>query len=210
MPRTTTTTVTTTKPDLLDMTLIPGGTFKMGSEKYYPEERPVREVTVSGFYIDKFTVTNKAYKKFVDETGYVTVAERPLNPDDYPGALPELLVPGRASVQKRQRDRRSDELLQLVGMGVPERIGNIPQGPALHSKAERHHPVVHSRLMKTRRPKQNGPAKNCLLKPSGSTRRRGGLDGRVLHGATTMSSLPIRRRTPGKANSSSELIDRQV
>ena len=57
----------------------------MGSDRFYPEEKPVRNVTVDSFYIDKYEVTNEAYKKFVDETGYVTVAERPLKPDDYPG-----------------------------------------------------------------------------------------------------------------------------
>ena len=72
----------------------------MGSNNFYPEERPVREVTVDGFYIDKYQVTNEDYKKFVYETDYVTVAERPLNPADYPGADPNLLIPGALVFQK--------------------------------------------------------------------------------------------------------------
>src|SRR4030095_11809580 len=82
------------------MVLIKGGKFLMGSDKFYPEEKPVHEVTVDGFYIDKYAVTNNEYKKFVDETGYMTVAERPLKPEDYPGAKPELLVPGALVFQK--------------------------------------------------------------------------------------------------------------
>ena len=58
----------------------------MGSEDFYPEEAPVRDVEVDGFWIDVYTVTNRDYARFVDETGYRTVAERPLDPADYPGA----------------------------------------------------------------------------------------------------------------------------
>src|SRR5688572_29894762 len=84
------------------MVFIPGGKFLMGSDKYYPEEKPIHEVTVDGFFMDMYEVTNEEFKKFVDETGYVTVAERPLNPADYPGAKPELLVPGALVFQKSE------------------------------------------------------------------------------------------------------------
>src|SRR6185436_1798924 len=83
-----------------NLILIPGGKFMMGSDKFYPEEKPVHQVTVDGFYMDKFEVTNEQYKKFVAETGYVTIAERPLNPADYPGAKKEMLVPGALVFQK--------------------------------------------------------------------------------------------------------------
>src|ERR1043165_7071771 len=82
------------------MVLIKGGKFSMGSDKFYPEEKPVRQITVESFYIDKFPVTNADYAAFVGTTGYITLAERPLDPDDYPGALPELLVPGALVFQK--------------------------------------------------------------------------------------------------------------
>ena len=58
----------------------------MGSDRHYPEEMPVHEVTVDGFWIDQYTVTNRDFAGFVAATGYRTVAERPLNPADYPGA----------------------------------------------------------------------------------------------------------------------------
>ena len=72
----------------------------MGSNDFYPEERPVREVAVDGFWIDKYEVTIQEYERFVIETGYVTVAERPLNPKDFPGAPAENLVPGSMVFRK--------------------------------------------------------------------------------------------------------------
>jgi formylglycine-generating enzyme len=73
---------------------IPGGTYRMGSDRHYAEEAPARTVSVEDFWIDRCQVTNRQFRAFVDETGYVTVAERPLDPADFPGAPPENLVPG--------------------------------------------------------------------------------------------------------------------
>src|SRR2546425_10117964 len=77
-----------------NMAWIPGGTFRMGSEDFYPEERPVHDVSVDGFWMDCSEVTNEQFARFVDATGYITLAERPLNPADFPGAPPENVVPG--------------------------------------------------------------------------------------------------------------------
>ena len=76
------------------MKWVPGGTFRMGSDRHYPEEMPVHEVTVDGFWVDQYTVTNRDFAGFVAATGYRTIAERPLDPADYPGAAPHLLKPG--------------------------------------------------------------------------------------------------------------------
>ena len=76
------------------MAWVPAGEFAMGSEDFYPEEGPVRPVAVEGFWIDRDPVTVAEFRRFVKATGHVTVAERPLDPDDYPDADPELLVPG--------------------------------------------------------------------------------------------------------------------
>jgi sulfatase modifying factor 1 len=76
------------------MSWVPGGEFLMGSEDFYPEERPVRSVRVEGFWMDEHPVTAGEFRRFVRETAYVTVAERPLDPEDYPDADPESLVPG--------------------------------------------------------------------------------------------------------------------
>ena len=77
-----------------DMRLVPGGMFRMGSDKHYPEEAPVHRVTVDGFWIDRTPVTNRRFREFVEATGYVTSAEIAPDPKDYPGALPHMLKPG--------------------------------------------------------------------------------------------------------------------
>ena len=89
-----TTTPTQPRADRKGMTLIPGGSFAMGSEDFYPEERPVHPVTVDAFWMDEKPVTAAEFRRFVRETDYVTVAERPLEPEEYPDADPDLLVPG--------------------------------------------------------------------------------------------------------------------
>ncbi len=73
---------------------IPGGVFRMGSDAFYPEERPVREVRVDGFWIDRHPVTNGQFSRFIAATGYVTVAEQLPDPALYPGAPAENLVAG--------------------------------------------------------------------------------------------------------------------
>ncbi len=77
-----------------DLVRIDGGTFRMGSEHFYPEEGPVVEMTVAPFEIARTQVTNREFARFVDATGYVTTAERAPDPTEFPGADPELLVPG--------------------------------------------------------------------------------------------------------------------
>ena len=73
---------------------LPGGTFAMGSDRFSPEEGPVVEVTVAPFELDRFAVTNRDFAHFVAATGYVTVAERSLDPADFPGADLTSLEPG--------------------------------------------------------------------------------------------------------------------
>ncbi len=82
------------KPPHPSMVWIPGGTFEMGSNDHYPEEAPVHSVTVDGFWMDKYPVTNARFGHFVRATGYVTVAERRPDPAQYPGAPAENLGPG--------------------------------------------------------------------------------------------------------------------
>lgn len=77
-----------------NMAWVPGGRFLMGSEDFYPEERPVRRVEVDGFWMDIHPVTVADFRRFVTATEYVTVAERPPDLRRYPGADPALLHPG--------------------------------------------------------------------------------------------------------------------
>lgn len=73
---------------------LPGGSFRMGSTSFYPEEAPIHTATVRAFAIERHPVTNAQFAEFVDATGYITVAERPLDPALYPGVAPEDLLPG--------------------------------------------------------------------------------------------------------------------
>jgi formylglycine-generating enzyme required for sulfatase activity len=66
----------------------------MGSDLHYPEEASAHRVRVSAFFIDETPVTNRSFHHFVEATRYVTFAERPPDPKAYPGARPDLLVPG--------------------------------------------------------------------------------------------------------------------
>lgn len=76
------------------MVAVPGGTSVMGSNDFYPEERPAHPVRVSTFLLDRTPVTVAQYALFVAETGYVTVAEQTPDPRDYPDIDPGLLGPG--------------------------------------------------------------------------------------------------------------------
>jgi len=80
--------------DRADMIFIPGGRFRMGSDKHYPEEAPVHTVNVGSFWLDRTPVTNRDFRKFVNATGYVTFAEIAPSLEDYPGALPHMLRAG--------------------------------------------------------------------------------------------------------------------
>lgn len=79
---------------LTELVDIPGGSFRMGSTSFYPEEAPIHAVTVGAFAIERHPVTNAQFAEFVDATGYVTVAQRPLDPALYPGVAAADLLPG--------------------------------------------------------------------------------------------------------------------
>ena len=105
------------------MVWIGGGEFLMGSDHHYPEEAPAHRVSVDGFWIDACTVTNREFARFVEQTGYVTSAERPANPDDYPGANPAmdkaLATGGRLDGWARQRpDEHVTWTESLRGLGA--------------------------------------------------------------------------------------------
>lgn len=78
------------------MVFIPGGTFTMGSSAHYPEEAPERLVGVEAFWIDATPVTNRAFAKFVEATGYVTECELAPDPQIYPDMDAALAVPASA------------------------------------------------------------------------------------------------------------------
>ena len=124
------------------MIRIPGGTFRMGSDRHYREEAPVRHVAVDPFWMDPCTVTNAQFAAFVAATFYVTVAERKLNAVDYPGARPELLVPGALVFHMTDGPVDTGDVSNWWSY-VPGACWRHPEG--LHTGiAERSkHPVVH-------------------------------------------------------------------
>jgi formylglycine-generating enzyme len=124
------------------MVWVAGGEFLMGSDRHYPEEAPAHRVTVNGFWIDRHAVTNGLFERFVSETGYVTLAERPPDPADYPGAKPELLVP--ASSVFVQPDGPVDLSNQYNWWShVPGAEWRHPSGPGSTIDGFADHPVVH-------------------------------------------------------------------
>ena len=125
------------------MVWIPGGEFTMGSDlEDYPEEHPLRRVRVDGFWMDEHTVTVAEFRRFVKETGYVTVAERPLDPAYYPNADPALLVPG-SMVFHRTRGPVDLTNMKNWWRYVPGASWKHPEGPNSTTGGRERHPVVH-------------------------------------------------------------------
>src|SRR5499433_2770929 len=125
-----------------NMVFIPGGTFRMGSDKHYPEEAPVHRVSVDGFWIDHTPVTNRDFRRFVNATGYVTFAEIPPDPKDYPGALPRMLKAGSLvfTPPKHAVDTRDWSQWWNFKFGANWRR---PYGPRSSISGLDDHPAVH-------------------------------------------------------------------
>jgi formylglycine-generating enzyme required for sulfatase activity len=121
---------------------IPGRTFLMGSGRHYPEEAPAHEVHVDGFWIDRTPVTNRQFTRFVEATGYVTLAEKAPDAEDYPGALPHMLEAGSLVfvAPGRPVDLRRFENWWTFMFGANWRR---PDGPSSSIVELGEHPVVH-------------------------------------------------------------------
>jgi formylglycine-generating enzyme required for sulfatase activity len=124
------------------MTFIPGGAFTMGSDRHYPEEAPAHRVRVDPFWIDRTPVTNRQFKAFVKATGYVTTAQISPDPEDYPGALPQMLYAGSLVFSPSQRAAGLNDWSQwwTFMKGADWRH---PYGPKSSINALDEHPVVH-------------------------------------------------------------------
>jgi formylglycine-generating enzyme required for sulfatase activity len=129
------------EPPHPNMVWIRGGEFLMGSDKHYPEEGPAHNVRVDGFWMDQYLVTNIDYGKFIADTGYVTVAERVPNAADYPGALPEMMVPG-STVFVKPKTRVDTRNAYNWWHWVPGADWRHPLGPDSSLKKRGNHPVV--------------------------------------------------------------------
>ncbi len=124
------------------MVWIPGGTFLMGSDRHYPEEAPAHRVSVDGFWMDRYPVTNERFARFVQATGYRTFAETPPNPDDYPGALPEMLYAGSLVFVQPAGPVDTSNFANWWRY-VRDADWRHPQGPGSSLEGLERHPVVH-------------------------------------------------------------------
>jgi len=124
------------------MIFIPDGTFRMGSDDHYPEEAPTHRVKVDSFWIDRTPVTNREFRKFVNATGYVTFAEIPPDPKDYPGALPHMLKAGSLvfTPPAHPVDMRNWSRWWVFKFGANWKR---PYGPRSSISGLDNHPVVH-------------------------------------------------------------------
>ena len=124
------------------MVEVPAGVFRMGSDRFYPEERPVREVSVGGFWIDCHPVTVGEFRRFVKATGHVTWAEQAPVADDYPDADPELLVPGSLVFQKTSGPVDLRDHLNWWRW-APGADWRHPEGAESTAGGRERHPVTH-------------------------------------------------------------------
>jgi formylglycine-generating enzyme len=117
------------------------GEFGMGSEDFYPEERPVHRVEVDGFWIDERPVTVAEFRRFVRQTGYVTIAEREPDASQYPDADPELLVPGSLVFHATARPVDLNDYTNWWTY-VPGADWRHPEGPASTLSGRDRHPIT--------------------------------------------------------------------
>ncbi len=125
-----------------EMVWIPSGEFTMGSENFYPEERPLRHVQVAGFWIDPCPVTNAQFASFIDATGYVTEMEQSPDPALYRQADPALLVPG-SLVFTPPAGPVSLQDYRAWWRYLPGADWQHPLGPDSTLQGREQHPVVH-------------------------------------------------------------------
>ena len=124
-----------------DMVALPGGVFTMGSDRFYPEEAPARQIRVDAFSIDVMPVTNAQFAQFVEATGHVTFAEIAPDPADYPGMPPEMAKAGSLVFEPT---KGPVDLRSLAWWDF--RFGanwRQPQGPGSSIETLMDHPVVH-------------------------------------------------------------------
>ncbi len=125
-----------------NMVWIEGGQFTMGSSDFYPDEGPVKNVEVEGFWIDRYEVSNAQFARFVDETGYITVAEQQLNPADYPDIPPDQLIPGSVVFIMPTRFSEGGSLTDWWRF-IPGTNWREPLGPGSSIEGKENYPVVH-------------------------------------------------------------------
>ncbi len=124
------------------MVAIPAGDYQVGSDRFYPEESPPRQVSIDSFEIDLAPVTNAEFQQFVDATGYQTVSERPPDPTLYPDLPPEEQIPESVVfIPPPPTVDRSQPLSWWALIAGAD--WRHPQGPDTSLDGLMQHPVVH-------------------------------------------------------------------
>lgn len=147
------------------MVWIPGGKFTMGGPSAevcrtisaatdpqkpccpllasgFEDAQPAHEVEVDGFWMDETEVTNAQFQKFVEATGYVTVAERKPKAEEIPGASAEMLVPGSVVFHATGKPAALDDVRTWWSY-VPGAYWKHPSGPGSDLKGRENFPVIH-------------------------------------------------------------------
>jgi formylglycine-generating enzyme required for sulfatase activity len=126
------------------MVWIPAGEFWMGSEEF-ADAQPVHRVRLAGFWMDRTEVTNEQFARFVEATGYVTVAERRPDPKDFPGVPPQELKPFSLvfTPPKGPVELHGPNAYKQWWQTVNGACWRHPEGPGSSIKGREKHPVVH-------------------------------------------------------------------
>ena len=166
-----------------DMVWIAGGSFLMGSEEFYPEERPVHEARSDGFWMDQHPVTVAEFRRFVRDTGHTTVAETTPDAAAFPDASPDQLVPGSLVFTPPTRRVSLDDY-RAWWSWVPGAQWRHPEGPGSGLHGLDRHPVTHVSYVDALA-YAAWAGKACPPRRSGSWRPAAGSRGRPTPGATT-------------------------
>jgi formylglycine-generating enzyme required for sulfatase activity len=165
------------RPPAKNMVWVPGGEFMMGSDDFYPEERPVHPVSVDGFWMDEHPVTVAEFRRFVKATGYVTWAEVSPDPAEYPEATAELLVPGSLVFRMTSGPVELDDVRNWWAW-VPGAQWRHPEGPRSTLHGRERHPVTHV-AYRDAAAYAAWAGKELATEAEWERAARGGLEGRV-------------------------------
>lgn len=133
------------------MVWIPGGEFSMGSDSESEslcgmpgttrDAQPIHRVSVDGFWMDSTEVTNEQFARFVEATGYVTIAEQKPTQAEFPTAPPENLIAGSTVFTPTETPVPFDNYFQWWNY-VPGADWRHPTGPDSNIAGREKYPVV--------------------------------------------------------------------